>query len=153
MISRRRTREYLLQLLYARASLPSIYDRDIFVDSYYEETDMTIIDMAYVDLLEWLIISHERELLDIIMQLAPKFEMESMPAIHILILMIALTEMLYARAEDIPTSVSTNEAIELAKRFTDDQGKSFVNGALATFLKDREKLVLGTTKGTYTILS
>lgn len=52
MISRRRTREYLLQLLYARAALPSIYDRDIFVDSYYEDTDMSIIDQPYVDLLE-----------------------------------------------------------------------------------------------------
>lgn len=79
--------------------------------------------------------------------------METMPTIHILILMIALTEMLYARAEDIPTSVSTNEAIELAKRFTDDQGKVFVNGALATFLKDREKIVLGAKKGTYTIFN
>ncbi len=52
MISRRRTREYLLQLLYARASLPTVFSRDIFCDSYYEDTDMSIIDIAYVDLLE-----------------------------------------------------------------------------------------------------
>jgi transcription termination factor NusB len=44
-----------------------------------------------------------------------------MPHIHILILMIALTEMLFVTTETIPPSVSTNEAIELAKRFTDEQ--------------------------------
>ncbi len=56
--------------------------------------------------------------------------------------MIALTEMLYVTTETIPPQVSTNEAIELAKRFTDDQGKGFVNGALSTFLKDKDKLLL-----------
>jgi N utilization substance protein B len=151
MISRRRTREYLLQLLYARASLPTVFSRDIFCDSYYEDTDMSIIDIAYVDLLEWLIIKHERELLDIIFALAPKFELETMPHIHILILMIALTEMLFVTTETIPPSVSTNEAIELAKRFTDEQWKWFVNGALSTFLKDKDKILNNKIVGKYTL--
>ncbi len=151
MISRRRTREYLLQLLYARASLPTVFSRDIFCDSYYEDTDMSIIDIAYVDLLEWLIVTHERELLDIIFALAPKFELETMPHIHILILMIALTEMLFVTTETIPPSVSTNEAIELAKRFTDEQWKWFVNGALSTFLKDKDKILTNKIVGKYTL--
>lgn len=151
MISRRRTREYLLQLLYARASLPTVFSRDIFCDSYYEDTDMSIIDIAYVNLLEWLIIEHERELLDIIFTLAPKFELETMPHIHILILMIALTEMLFVTTETIPLSVSTNEAIELAKRFTDEQWKWFVNGALSTFLKDKDKILTNKLTGKYTL--
>ncbi|MBP9779089.1 hypothetical protein KBD33_00530 [Candidatus Gracilibacteria bacterium] len=151
MISRRRTREYLLQLLYARASLPTVFSRDIFCDSYYEDTDMSIIDIAYVDLLEGLIVTHERELLDIIFALAPKFELETMPHIHILILMIALTEMLFVTTETIPPSVSTNEAIELAKRFTDEQGKGFVNGALSTFLKDKDKILTNKIVGKYTL--
>ncbi len=141
MISRRRTREYLLQLLYARASLPTVFSRDIFCDSYYEESDMSMIDNAYLDMIEPLILEHEGDLLSIIFALAPKFELETMPHIHILILMIALTEMLYVTSETIPPNVSTNEAIELAKRFTDAQGKGFVNGALSTFLKGKDKII------------
>ena len=33
--------------------------------------------------------------------------------------------------EDIPYKVSVNEAVELAKSFSDDQSPSFINGVLA----------------------
>ena len=33
--------------------------------------------------------------------------------------------------EDIPTGVAINEAVELAKRFSGDEGPSFINGVLA----------------------
>jgi N utilization substance protein B len=59
-----------------------------------------------------------------------------------MIIMIALTEMLYASSADTPEAVSVNEAIELTKRFSDDQGRMFINGALSTFLKNREKVML-----------
>jgi N utilization substance protein B len=36
--------------------------------------------------------------------------------------------MLYC--EDIPASVSLNEAIELAKKFEDEKARSFINGIL-----------------------
>jgi transcription termination factor NusB len=36
--------------------------------------------------------------------------------------------------------VSINEALELAKRFSDDQGRMFINGALSTFLKKKDTL-------------
>jgi transcription antitermination protein NusB len=59
-------------------------------------------------------------------------------------LMIALTEILYAKNLDIPEAVAVNEAIELAKRFSDDHGRIFINGALSTFLKERDAVILGT---------
>ena len=33
--------------------------------------------------------------------------------------------------EDVPTGVAINEAVELAKRYSSDQGPAFVNGVLA----------------------
>ena len=59
--------------------------------------------------------------------LAPKFELPTIPVMHILILMIALTEILYAKELEIPEAVSVNEAVELAKTFSDDQGRMFIN--------------------------
>jgi transcription antitermination protein NusB len=147
MISRRRTREYLLQMLYARACTPTTFDRDIFFDAYFEEKDSESLDQKYLSELESKIMKHETELLGIIGLLAPKFELSTLPTIHLLILMVSLTEMLYAK-------LSVNEAIELAKRFSDDQGKGFINGALSTFLKEREKLVSEKkVEGTFHIFS
>lgn len=45
-----------------------------------------------------------------------------------IILWIALAEMLYIL--DIPPTVSINEAIELAKKFSSEKSSSFVNGIL-----------------------
>ncbi|MBR3994390.1 MAG: transcription antitermination factor NusB, partial [Clostridia bacterium] len=46
-------------------------------------------------------------------------------------------ELLYI--DDIPVKVSINEAIELAKRFDDDNGYSFVNGILGNIVKGISK--------------
>ncbi len=122
MISRRRTREYLLQMLYARACTPSTFDRDIFFAAYFDEDYATVLDQKYIEEVASKLIDHEPDLLAIIVVLAPKFELSTLPVIHLLILMISLTEMLYAKLEeDIPSIISVNEAIELAKRFSDDQ--------------------------------
>ncbi|MBQ8802428.1 MAG: transcription antitermination factor NusB [Tyzzerella sp.] len=37
--------------------------------------------------------------------------------------------------EDVPTSVAINEAVELAKKYSSDDGPSFVNGILAKVAK------------------
>lgn len=94
MISRRQTREYLLQSLYARAHI-SPFDRDIFHSNFYSGDNIVELDMVYLDPMEQLVVKHERELIDIIALLAPKFEIDTLPPLHILILMISLTELLY----------------------------------------------------------
>lgn len=37
--------------------------------------------------------------------------------------------------EDVPTSVAINEAVELAKKYSSDDGPSFINGILAKVAK------------------
>ena len=78
----------------------------------------------------------------IISEFAGKFDIETMPKIHVIILMIALSEMLYwnknVPADFIDEKISINEAIELAKRFSDETGAKFINGALGNFIKNRE---------------
>lgn len=94
MISRRGTREYLLQSLYARAHL-STYDRDIFLSSFFVDDNKIELDIGYLTAMEDLILTHERKLIDITAVLAPKFEIDTLPVLHILILMISLTELIY----------------------------------------------------------
>lgn len=37
--------------------------------------------------------------------------------------------------EDVPTGVAINEAVELAKKYSSDEGPAFINGILAKFAK------------------
>lgn len=52
----------------------------------------------------------------------------------LIILRIALFEMLYV--EDVPGKVALNEALELAKKFSDDESRKFVNGVLSNALAE-----------------
>ena len=47
---------------------------------------------------------------------------------------IAVYEMKYC--DDVPPKVAINEAVELAKKYCDEQEPSFINGVLGAILKD-----------------
>jgi transcription antitermination protein NusB len=64
-------------------------------------------------------------------------------------IMIALTEMRFTKDLDIPEAVAVNEAIELAKRFSDDGGREFVNGVLSSYIKEPGKTA--STKTTFRV--
>ena len=49
------------------------------------------------------------------------------------ILKLAIYEIKYS---DVPFKVAINEAVELAKKYGEDKSKNFVNGVLASIVKD-----------------
>lgn len=57
---------------------------------------------------------------------------ERLSKVNLAILRLSLSEMEYA---DVPYQVSINEAVELAKKYSDDDAPSFVNGVLADIIK------------------
>ena len=57
--------------------------------------------------------------------------------VDLAILRNAVAEMLYV--EDLPTSISINEAVNLAKKFGDDKSYAFVNSVLSKVAKGMEK--------------
>lgn len=52
-----------------------------------------------------------------------------MSKVDLAVLRLAVYEMKWD--DDVPTGVAINEAVELAKRFSGEEGPSFVNGVLA----------------------
>ncbi|MFN7256288.1 MAG: transcription antitermination factor NusB [Microcystis sp.] len=69
------------------------------------------------------------------------WQLHRLPRIDRDILQIAVSEMLYL---DLPQKVAINEAIELAKRYSDDEGYRFINGVLRRVtnkLNEAEKAV------------
>lgn len=55
---------------------------------------------------------------------------ERISKVNLSILRLAMCEILYL--EDIPYQVSINEAVEIAKKFGDDDSPAFINGVLAS---------------------
>jgi transcription antitermination protein NusB len=69
--------------------------------------------------------------------LAANWSLERIARTDLIILEIALYEMIYV--DDLPAKVSINEAIELAKKFSDDRSRKFVNGILSHALEELVK--------------
>lgn len=133
--SRSRTRRFLLQSLYTRAIAGMSVSKN---EAFFEEAER--IDDDYVLLLEKAILDNEGLLLATIYESAPKYDIKSLPLINALILLICLAEMIIVCPEDVPPRVSVNEAIELAKRYSDDAGKNLINGILNTILEKRDTI-------------
>lgn len=86
---------------------------------------------AYLDLLVGGVCEKKAELDKMIQQHLKKgWSIQRLSKMDVTILRIAIFEMLYV--DDVPNKVVLNEAIELAKTFSDDQSRKFVNGVLST---------------------
>ena len=65
------------------------------------------------------------------------WKMNRLSKVSLAILRLALSEMLYE--EEIPVSVSINEAVELAKKYGGKEDAPFVNGVLGAVSKKMQK--------------
>lgn len=69
-------------------------------------------------------------------KLKENWTIDRVSKINISLLKIAIYEMLHT---SVPYKVAINEVVELAKKYSDEQASSFINGILASIVKD-EKL-------------
>ena len=75
---------------------------------------------------------NKKEIDDVIIQHLENWTIDRIAAVEKTILRIATYEINYM--EDIPESVSINEAVELAKKYGDEQSGKFVNGVLSKII-------------------
>lgn len=77
---------------------------------------------------------HEVEIEDnISKRLKPEWNLNRVSRINIALLKIAIYEILYA---EVPYKVAINEVIELAKRYGEENSAMFINGVLASIVKE-----------------
>ncbi|MCW1969267.1 MAG: transcription antitermination factor NusB [Anaerolineae bacterium] len=79
-------------------------------------------------------ITHIAALDKTILQYATQFPINDLPTIDRTILRIALCEIEYQKT---PFKVAVNEAVELAKQYSADNSPKFINGVLASFIKNQ----------------
>ena len=71
---------------------------------------------------------------DIIQKSSTSWDIKRIAKVDLSILRVAITEILYL--SDIPDKVSINEAIDLAKKYGDENSYKFVNGLLGKIAKN-----------------
>ncbi len=127
MINRRVSREVVLQALYALevGQNPSEQIRQEIIKRRVGSDREAL---KFAESLYFRTVEMEKELDSIIQEQIRNWEISRLAVIDKLILRIALCEFL--RFEDIPTKVTINEAIELAKRYSTRNSGKFVNGII-----------------------
>lgn len=122
------------QVLYS-AAIRNVSAQELLASNLMDCLDAPLSDYALklIDGVE----RHAEELDGIISDAAENWTLERMPIMDVAIIRIALYEMLHV--DDVPISVSINEAVELAKRFGgEDDSPKFVNGMLGGVARQLE---------------
>lgn len=132
-MSRRELREQIFKLIfraefYQKEELPE--QEKLFFEDY--ELDMKPEDEAYISEKSNHILDKLEEIDGMINSEAKGWTTERMGKIEVTILRLAVYEIKFD--EDVPAGVAINEAVELAKKFGQEESAGFVNGILAKFV-------------------
>lgn len=115
-----------------------VFEKEFSSDSLEDilEIDMQVRDIKpndYVKAVFFGVFENLQNIDNIISQNAVGWSINRISKTSLAILRLAIFEMKFM--EDIPVSVSINEAVELAKKYATKEDASFVNGILATVSK------------------
>lgn len=101
-----------------------------------QKLDLSRADMDYVKDVCHGVFEKTTELDEQISKSLKSWKMERISKTDLAILRLAIYEIIYRM--DIPPKVSVNEAVELAKAFSDANSPSFINGVLASLINKSE---------------
>jgi N utilization substance protein B len=139
MPSRRRSRQRSLQILYlwdVRRQPVEEATAAYFDTLYSEESRTKPVRDAFLDQLVHGVVEHQEELDRRITQHAEHWRIERMPTVDRNILRLAVYEMMHS---DTPAPVVIDEALELARRYSNEESVQFVNGVLDAVHRDLDR--------------
>ncbi|MBQ2028624.1 MAG: transcription antitermination factor NusB [Clostridia bacterium] len=131
-MARSGARAAAMQLIYERLMGGSGQDTlGVLIDFTPEEEDSRYINTVVEGVAE-----HVNELDALIASYSPSREIDRIARVDLCILRVALYEMRYCA--DTPESVAINEAVELAKRFSEPASARFINGVLGAISRSEQ---------------
>lgn len=143
-MNRTETRKAAFELIY------SLEIQKVNKEEYEEQINLFIENneipeakvKEYIEDIVYGIEENKEEILNTINnELSEKWELNRLSKVSLAILKLATYEIIYKK---IPYKVVVNEAVELAKTYGDDNAPSFINGILASIIKNNH--VEGATK-------
>lgn len=131
-MGRREQREQIFKLLF-RIEFNEKEDMPEQLRLFFEEAEEPVAesDEQYITVKYNHIMEKLSQIDALLNEKAEKWTTDRMGKAELTILRLAVYEILYD--QDVPTGVAINEAVELAKKFGQDNGGAFVNGVLAKF--------------------
>lgn len=132
MMSRRELREQIFKFIF-RAEFNEMDEmpeqEKLFLEDY--ELNLEEKDAAYISGKSAKILEKLSELDELINANALGWTTERMSKVDLTILRLAVYEIRFD--EDVPTGVAINEAVEIAKKYGQEESSGFINGVLAKF--------------------
>ena len=130
-MSRIETRELAMEFLFQ-----SFFRNDPVagqIDLFKENNPELAGDESYFIDLIYGVINMRDEIDELFAPFLKKWKLERLPLTDRIILEIAVYEI--TKLDEIPTSVSINEAVKIAKKYGTDNSASYINGVLSSFEK------------------
>ena len=146
-MTRTTAREIAMHLIFEmeyHEELPEELLEAVFSDQYYprlaEEADLyqekpNAKQMAYITKCVTGVYAKKAELDSVIETYAVGWKIPRISKVSLAVLRLAIFEILYV--EDAPAGAVINEAVEIARRYEEEDKISFINGILGSFVRDR----------------
>ena len=139
MMKKHEQREQIFKLLF-REEFHSCAEMDEQVKLFFEDEELSGIsekDMNYITEKYQKVRGILPELDKLLDEKVEGWNTARMGKVDLTILRLAVYEMLYD--EEVPEGVAINEAVELARKYEDEDVVAFVNGILGSFARELEK--------------
>ncbi len=133
-MNRTKTRELAFMLIYQREIQKEVGEENLEI--FYESNEIEEEDQKeYLKDILFGVSKNEEEFLDLIKRhLKENWTIDRISKVNVSVLKLVLYEMLYC---DLPYKVAINEAVELAKKYSDEQAGAFINGILASIVNEK----------------
>lgn len=135
MINRHKIREYALQTLFAVDANPDVDQQALMASLVASPGKETALPAYLLKLVNG--VQADLLALDELIQqhLSTDWSLNRLAKTDLVILRLALYEML--KVPEIPAKVAVDEALELAKDYSDERSRKFINGVLAAVIRQR----------------
>ena len=133
-MSRKTAREHAFRILFSAQFQRE--NADLLINRYFGEETPDEKDLEFVRGEVEGPMTHLESINEKIEEALEDWKLSRLSHVDLAIFQIAVYEMVYDR--EIPVSVSINEAVELAKKYSSDAAPAFVNGVLGTISKELE---------------
>ena len=128
-MKRTEQREHIFKLIFG-ADFNEETEQGTQAELYFEQIEgVTEKDMQYISEKAQKVVEKIDEIDAMINEHTTGWKTGRMNKVDLTILRLAVYEMKYD--EDVPVGVAINEAVELAKKYSGDEGPAFINGVLA----------------------
>lgn len=136
-MKRSAAREEAFKLLYSLEIQKENLDEQL--EMYFENEEIT--EQEIKDYIAGVVKGIESNISDIENKISENlkkdWKLERISKINLVLLKLAIYEILYT---ETPYKVAINEAIEISKKYGDDNSPNFINGILASIVKESENL-------------